>query len=136
MAAPLEAVSTALKDVKLLADALGNLFTTIADGWNDTSFDRALTAKRTEVATITSSGVAYNGPCLLSRVFVVGTGSGTFRVRDGGASGTIKIGTASTAVATTASPSLPFEDCFFGTDLYVEIVSGTPELNVFYIPQA
>lgn len=100
----------------------------------DSTFDVQTVLQKCQSATVTADGTVKATPGFLLGVFIIATSSGTFVLRDGGSSGTIKLGEASNAVPTAAGTLLNFGCAIeFSTDIYFDLVSGSMAANIFYV---
>lgn len=120
-------------EVPILADTSNRLV--LSPGQNfDSDFTKSDSFTKVQSSTVTASGTIKATPGFVAKVIIIATASGTFRLRDGGASGTIKFGEASNAVPTAAGTQYDFGGALeFATDIYFELVAGTLAVNVFYI---
>lgn len=84
-------------------------------------------------STLTSSGeVTDNRSRVRGIYYVAGGTAGSVQIRDGGASGTIKINIATPASATaTQWIDFPGRGVVFGTDVYVTISNVTSVMVVY-----
>lgn len=105
-----------------------------AQAGDNTTFDVKSVLQIAQSATLSASGTVKATPGFVTSVLIVATASGTFRLRDGGSSGSILIGEASSAVPTAAGTLFQFGAAIeFATDIYFELVAGTLAANIFYV---
>lgn len=114
-------------------DSVGQLVSAAQAG-DDSTFDVKSVLQKGQSATVTASGTVKATPGFVISIFIIATGSGTFRLRDGGASGSILVGEASNAVPTSAGTLFNFGAAIeFGTDIYFELAAGTLAANIIYL---
>jgi len=76
--------------------------------------------------TITSTGTAYGGRARLKGVYYVCTATaGSIVIRDGGASGTVRLNLATPAVASQSDLMIPDDGILHSTDMHVTLTNVT-----------